>query len=65
MGGNLFGSDDEITLKEVSQENFRDLKLHPRMLDLSRHIPHRYEMVLSRLWSNVDGIAEKSVFEDD
>jgi len=53
MGGNLFGSNDGITLKEVSQDLFHFLQLHRRMLDLSQHIPHRYEGVLSRLCSNV------------
>ena len=57
MGGNLlFGSDDEITLKEVSQDAFQDLRLHSRMLDLSRHVPHRYEAVLRRLWSHTQKI---------
>ena len=55
MGGNQFGGDDEITLKEVTQEHFTDLRLHPRMFDLSRHVPHRYEAVLRRLWSNFEG----------
>jgi hypothetical protein len=55
MGGNQFGGDDEITLKEVTQEDFMDLKLHPRMFDLSRHVPHRYEAVLRRLWTNFEG----------
>jgi len=51
MGGNLFSSSDNITLREVTQNTFQDLKLHPRMLDLSQHIPHRYEGVLNRLCS--------------
>lgn len=55
MKGNLFGSDlDEVTLTEVRSEDiFRHLKLHSRMFDLSLHIPHRYEVLLSRIWSKV------------
>ena len=55
MGGNQFATDDEITLEEVTQEEFADLKVHPRMFDLSRHVPQRYETVLRRLYSNVEG----------
>ncbi len=56
MRGNLFGLNvDEVTLTEVRpEEAFRDLKLHPRMFDLSLHIPQRYEVLLSRIWSNVN-----------
>jgi len=46
--------DNKVNVREVKQEFFRDLKLHPRMLDLSRHIPHRYEAVLSKLWNSVN-----------
>jgi len=50
MRGDLFGNKN-ITLKETTQSTFQYLKLHPRMLDISRHIPHRYEGVLNRLSS--------------
>ncbi len=54
MKGNLFGSIDEVTLTEVQPDDlFRHLKLHPRMFDLSLHIPHRYEVLLARIWSKV------------
>eukprot|EP00957_Ditylum_brightwellii_P011199 848350-Ditylum_brightwellii.AAC.1 len=49
MGGALFGDSKKVTLKEVSADFFRDLKLHPRMLDLSRHAPIRYESALQKL----------------
>ena len=49
MGGNLFGNNDDVTLKEVKHENFKELTIHARMFDLSRHLPHRYETVLSIL----------------
>jgi hypothetical protein len=56
MRGNLFGTNvEEVTLTEVKPEEvFRDLKLHPRMFDLSLHIPHRYEVLLARIWSKVN-----------
>jgi len=52
--GNYFfsGNDEEITLRHVSQDFFQELKLHPFMFDLSRHIPNRYEIVLRKLWIN-------------
>lgn len=54
-GGNFFRSNvNDVTLTEVKpQLVFRDLKLHPRMFDLSLHVPHRYEVLLSRIWSNL------------
>jgi len=57
MRGNLFSLNnvDEVTLTEIQPEvAFRDLKLHPRMFDLSLHIPHRYEVLLSRIWCNAN-----------
>jgi hypothetical protein len=48
MGGNLF-DDDKVTLREVDQDEFQDLRIHRRMFDLSRHIPHRYEAVLYKI----------------
>ena len=56
MKGNLFSKNaHEVTLTEVRSEDvFRHLKLHPRMFDLSLHIPHRYEVLLSRIWSRVN-----------
>ena len=55
MKGNLFSSDlGEVSITEVQSEDvFRHLKLHPRMFDLSLHIPHRYEVLLTRIWSRV------------
>lgn len=52
MKGSYFGPvTDDVTLTEVSQENaFRDLRFHPRMFDLSLHVPHRYEVLLARIW---------------
>ena len=53
MKGNLFGDFDKVTLNEIQQEStFRSLRFHPRMFDLSLHIPHRYEVLLSRLGTN-------------
>jgi hypothetical protein len=55
MKGNLFGDIDEVSLSEASREDlaFSQLKFHPRMFDLSLHIPHRYETLLSRIWKHV------------
>jgi hypothetical protein len=54
MRGNLFGSIDAVTLTEINQESaFRHLRFHPRMFDLSLHVPHRYEVLLTRIWSDV------------
>ena len=62
MKGNLFGRIDEVTLNEVEQEStFRNLRLHPRMFDLSLHIPHRYEVLLSRIWTNANRENDGSV----
>lgn len=38
-----------IGLKSVDVTNFNELKLHARMLDVSFHIPLRYETILRRL----------------
>ncbi len=55
MKGNFFGSIDEVILYEVDQEEiFGSLRWHPRMFDLSLHIPHRYETLLSRMWEKVN-----------
>lgn len=51
MGGATFGDGGGVTLREVPTSEFRDLTFHPRMLDLSRHIPNRYEAALRSLWS--------------
>lgn len=56
MKGNLFGDIDEVSLHEIKQEStFRSLRFHPRMFDLSLHIPHRYEVLLSRIWTARNG----------
>lgn len=52
MSGAVFGSDKEVTLREVTAKKFCDLELHPKMLDLSRHAPNRYEAALQRLWKD-------------
>ena len=46
----LAGSGKDITLKQTTAERFRFLKVHARMLDLSRHIPTRYESALEKIW---------------
>ena len=46
----LAGSGKDITLRETTAERFRFLKVHGRMLDLSRHIPTRYESALEKIW---------------
>jgi hypothetical protein len=46
----LAGNGKGITLSETSAERFRFLKVHARMLDLSRHIPTRYESALEKIW---------------
>ena len=46
----LAGNGKGITLSETSAERFRFLKVHARMLDLSRHIPTRYESALETIW---------------
>jgi hypothetical protein len=50
MKGNLLGDVEEVSLTEINQAKmFRMLRIHPRMFDLSLHIPHRYEELLSRV----------------
>ena len=44
------GSGKDITLQEATAKQFRFLKVHARMLDLSRHIPTRYESALEKIW---------------
>lgn len=51
--GNLFGNMNDISLSEVNTCLFSQLKFHPRMFDLSLHIPHRYEILLSRIWNRI------------
>lgn len=41
---------DDIALREMPPNFFGDLRLHARMLDLSRHVPRMYENYLQRLW---------------
>jgi hypothetical protein len=42
--------DDTIaSIREVSPERFADLRLHPRMLDVSRHVPSLYESLLQEV----------------
>ena len=50
MKGNLLGDVEEVSLTEINQAKmFCMLRIHPRMFDLSLHIPHRYEVLLSRV----------------
>jgi hypothetical protein len=42
--------DDAIALREMPSSYFHDLRLHSRMLDISRHVPTLYENYLQRLW---------------
>jgi len=46
----LAGTGKDITLHETTADRFRSLKVHARMLDLSRHIPTRYESALEKIW---------------
>ena len=45
------GSDTIASLVSVEPTRFNELKLHPRMFDVSLHIPLRYETLLRRLAS--------------
>mmetsp|Transcript_15310 Transcript_15310/g.21845 ORF Transcript_15310/g.21845 Transcript_15310/m.21845 type:complete len:789 (-) Transcript_15310:107-2473(-) len=49
----FFWSDDDhsFMLHEVSQNYFDEIKINPRMFDLSRHVPQRYETILTKIWS--------------
>jgi hypothetical protein len=40
----------DVTLELVDRTRFQDLILHPRMFDLTRHVPSRYENELRHLW---------------
>lgn len=56
---------DGTTLSPVNVLSFNELKLHPRMLDVSLHVPLRYEMLLRRLvppeiLEKLPGISEHS-----
>ncbi len=46
------GRDTTAKLESVNPMRFNELKLHARMLDVSLHIPLRYEMLLRRLASS-------------
>jgi hypothetical protein len=45
------GADSIVSLREVSRARFTDLRLHPRMLDVSRHVPSLYESLLQEIVS--------------
>jgi hypothetical protein len=45
------GSDTTASLINVEPTRINELKLHPRMFDVSLHIPLRYETLLRRLAS--------------
>ena len=38
------------SLSELPTSRFSDLRLHPRMLDVSRHVPSVYESLLQEMW---------------
>ena len=40
------GTDKSVSLQDVSRSKFTDLRLHSRMLDVSRHVPSLYESLL-------------------
>ena len=46
--------DDLVSIRQAPQLFFRELRLHPGMLDLSRHIPHHYEAALSKIHSKAN-----------
>ena len=48
------GNTTATTLKPVDARVFNELRLHARMLDVSLHIPFRYETLLKRLASSPD-----------
>mmetsp|Transcript_10652 Transcript_10652/g.19114 ORF Transcript_10652/g.19114 Transcript_10652/m.19114 type:complete len:394 (+) Transcript_10652:1-1182(+) len=48
-GGDAATTTTTAMLKSVDATMFNELKLHARMLDVSLHIPMRYEMLLRRL----------------
>lgn len=50
--------DDVIALREMPPSYFHDLRLHSRMLDISRHVPTMYENYLQRLWEETCANAE-------
>lgn len=41
---------EKVQIEEVSKEKFQEIMLHPRIFDLSRHVPNRYEDELRELW---------------
>lgn len=45
------GGEQTTTLRQVPPTHFQDLRLHPRMLDISRHVPALYETLLRKGWS--------------
>ena len=47
------GNKDCIDIRQVSHTDFNELHLSPRMLDLSRHNPNRYEALLQELFQSI------------
>ncbi len=41
---------EEVLIEDVPKERFQEIMLHPRLFDLSRHVPNRYEDELRELW---------------
>lgn len=41
--------DNSVSLLDVARSRFSDLRLHPRMLDLSKHVPSLYESLLQEI----------------
>mmetsp|Transcript_34124 Transcript_34124/g.78772 ORF Transcript_34124/g.78772 Transcript_34124/m.78772 type:complete len:527 (-) Transcript_34124:70-1650(-) len=50
MGGAIFGEKGKVTLEEVSICKFRHLILSSYMMDVSKHVPNRYESALKKFW---------------
>lgn len=46
------GNDGKVQIQEVQQERFKEIMLHPRLLDISMHVPNRYEDELRVLWNS-------------
>jgi len=50
LNGNQEREDERI--RRVDSSQFNELKIHPRLFDLSSHIPARYEAILERIISS-------------
>jgi hypothetical protein len=43
-------ANSHVQLREIPQSRFADLRLHPRMLDVTRHVPSLYESLLEQIY---------------